>query len=198
MPRIEAPTVAEHHAMRRAALVAAARELFADGGASAVTPAAVASRAGLARTSVYQYFPSTDALVAAAIETTFATANEVLAEAVSDADDARSRIRAYVRAALLVAARDHGSFRGLQLADLPAECAEQVGRLHATMLAPLHEAVAELGVPDPHVATALVFGAVSAAAEVLERGGDVETTAAHTLAFVDAGLSAAAAGARRS
>lgn len=196
MPRIEAPTVAEHHAMRRAALVAAARELFADGGASAVTPAAVAGRAGLARTSVYQYFPSTDALVGAAVETTFSSANAALAQAVATADDARSRVRAYVRAALVVAARDHGSFRGLRLADLPEECAAQVGALHAAMLAPLHEAVAELGVRDPHVVTALVFGAVSAAAEVLEHGGDPEATTAQTLAFVDAGLDATAASGR--
>lgn len=193
MPRIEAPTVAEHHAMRRAALVAAARELFADGGAAAVTPAAVAGRAGLARTSVYQYFPSTDALVAAALEATFAAANGALAEAVARAGDPRARVRAYVRAALLLAARDHGSFRGLSLADLPPDCAGRVGELHAEMLAPLRAALVELGVADPDVVTVLVLGAVSGAAEVVERGGDPEATAATVLAFVDAGLGLAPA-----
>ena len=57
MPRIDAPTVAEHHVMRRDAIIAAARDLLGTAGASAVTPAAVAGRSGLARTSVYQYFP---------------------------------------------------------------------------------------------------------------------------------------------
>lgn len=187
MPRIEAPTVAEHHVMRRSALVAAARELLAAGGAAAVTPAAAAAQAGLARTSVYQYFPSTGALVAAAVEATFADGNRTLAAAVGDGDP-RSRIHGYVRHALLLAARDHGSFRQVSLVDLPPECVARVRELHTVMLAPLRAAVEDLGVRDPALGTALVFGAISAAAEHVERGGDAETTVARTIAFIDAGL----------
>ena len=68
MPRIDAPTVAEHSAQRRAAIVDAAVDLLGREGITGVTPAAVASAAGLARSSVYQYFASTDALVAAGVE----------------------------------------------------------------------------------------------------------------------------------
>lgn len=174
--------------MRRAAIVAAARELLASGGASTVTPAAVAGRAGLARTSVYQYFPSTGALVAAAVEATFAEANEALRDVVAQAADARGRLHAYVGHALRLAARDHGAFRSLVAADLPPECVARVRELHAAMLAPLRSAVEDLGVPDVALATALVFGAVSAAAEVVERGGDAEAAVTRTIAFVDAGL----------
>lgn len=176
--------------MRRGAIVAAARELLTTGGASAVTPAAVAGRAGLARTSVYQYFPSTSALVAAAVEATFAEANAGLRDVVGQAADARGRLHAYVRHALRLAARDHGAFRSLAATDLPPECVARVHELHGAMLAPLRSAVEDLGVPDAALATALVFGAVSAAAEVLERGGDAEAAAARTIAFVDAGLAA--------
>lgn len=189
MPKIEAPTVAEHHVMRRGALVAAARELLVTGGAAAVTPAAVATRAGLARTSVYQYFPSTGALVAAAVEATFAEGNEALARVAGEGDP-RSRIHGYVRHALELAVRDHGSFRQPSFGDLPPECAARVRELHAAMLAPLRSAVEDLGVRDATLGTALVFGAVSAAAEVVERGADAEATVARTLAFVDAGLDA--------
>lgn len=188
MPRIDAPTVAEHHVMRRSAVVAAARELLATGGPSAVTPAGVAARAGLARTSVYQYFGSTGALVAAAVEATFADANETLADAVARAGDPTARVRAYVRHALLLAARDHGPFRRLSFTDLPPECVARVRELHGAMLAPLRSALADLGVQDVPLATSLVFGAVSAAAEVVEHGGELEGTVARTLAFVDAGL----------
>ena len=176
--------------MRRGAIVAAARELLATGGASAVTPAAVAARAGLARTSVYQYFPSTGALVAVAVEAIFADANAVLADVVARADDPRARIRAYVRHALLLAARDHGPFRQVSFADLPAECVSRVRELHAAMLAPLRSALEDLDLPDVPLVTALIFGTVSAAAEVVERGGDAEATAARTIAFIDAGLAA--------
>jgi len=58
---------------------------------------------------------------------------------------------------------------------------------------PLRKALVELGVADPDVVTALVLGAVSGAAEVVERGGDPEATAATVLAFVDAGLGLAPA-----
>ncbi len=42
VPKIEAPTVAEHHAMRRAAILDAATQLLSREGVQAVTPAAVA------------------------------------------------------------------------------------------------------------------------------------------------------------
>lgn len=51
MPKISAPTVAEHRVRQRGALLRAAIELLVDGGVSAVTPAAVSAAAGLARPS---------------------------------------------------------------------------------------------------------------------------------------------------
>lgn len=194
MPRIEAPTVAEHHMMRRAAVVAAARQVLAAGGPVAVTPAAVAGRAGLARTSVYQYYPSTAALIAAAVEETFAEANRALAAAVAGADDAREQVRAYVRRALALAVHDHAPFRGWGAAGLPPECLARMRELHDEMLAPLRSAMEELGVADAGLATALVFGAVSAAAEVVEHGGDAAAATEQTMGFVEAGLGLDSAG----
>lgn len=191
VPRIDAPTVAEHHAMRRDAIVTAARDLLATAGPSAVTPAAVAGRSGLARTSVYQYFPSTGALVAAAVEVTFAAANEGLAAAVAQAGGSRARVHAYVRHALRLAAEGHGPFGQLAVAELPPECVARVRELHGALLAPLETAVDDLGVPDPALLTGLVFGVIAAAAQLLDHGHDLDQTIAGTLAFVDAGLDAA-------
>lgn len=191
MPRIDAPTVAEHHVMRRGAIVAAARDLLGTSGASAVTPAAVAGRSGLARTSVYQYFPSTGALLAAAIEATFADSSDRLEAAVAQAGDPRARIQAYVRDALHLAARDHGPFRQLTLADLPPECAARVRELHDALVSPLRAAVEAFGVRDTALATTLVFGAISAAVQLVDHGFDLDETIAGTLSFVEAGLDAA-------
>ena len=58
MPRITAPTVAEHRDQRWADLVAAGQELLVTEGPDAVTMTAVAARAGLSRTAVYEYFLS--------------------------------------------------------------------------------------------------------------------------------------------
>jgi AcrR family transcriptional regulator len=191
MPRIDAPTVAEHHVMRRTAIIAAARDLLGTAGASAVTPAAVAGRSGLARTSVYQYFPSTGALLAAAVEATFADSSAALAAGVAQAGDPRSRIHAYVRDALRLAARHHGPFHQLTLSDLPPECVARVRELHDELLAPLRTAVEDLGVRDTTLVTGLVFGAISAAVQLVDHGRDVAETTAGTLSFVDAGLDAA-------
>lgn len=191
MPRIDAPTVAEHHVMRRDAIIAAARDLLGTAGASAVTPAAVAGRSGLARTSVYQYFPSTGALLAAAVEATFADSSAALAAGVEQAGDPRSRIHAYVRDALRLAARDHGPFHQLTLSDLPPECVARVRELHDELVAPLRSAVDAFGVRDTTVVTGLVFGAISAAVQLVEHGRGLEETTAATLSFIDAGLDAA-------
>ena len=191
MPRIDAPTVAEHHVMRRDAIIAAARDLLGTAGASAVTPAAVAGRSGLARTSVYQYFPSTGALLAAAVEATFADSSAALAAGVEQAGDPRSRIHAYVRDALRLAAQDHGPFRQLTLSDLPPECVARVRELHDELLAPLQSAIEDFGVRDTSLVTGLVFGAISAAVQLVDHGRDLDETTTATLSFIDAGLDAA-------
>ena len=85
MPRIDAPTVAEHHARRRAALVAAGADLLASGGVEAVTLGAVGSATGLARSSVYQYFDSAPALLAAVVEEVFPRSTAKLRAAVERA-----------------------------------------------------------------------------------------------------------------
>ncbi|WP_448630098.1 TetR/AcrR family transcriptional regulator [Cellulomonas soli] len=191
MPRIDAPTVAEHHEMRRTAIVAAARSLLGTGGASAVTPAAVAARSGLARTSVYQYYPSTGALLAAAVEATFAEADGAIIAAVAPVTDPRERIHAYVRVALHLAARDHGPFHQLALTDLPPECLARVHELHDALLSPLRSAVDDLAVHDPTLVTGLVFGAISAAVQLVDHGYDLDEATAGVVGFVDAGLDAA-------
>ncbi len=57
VPRISAASVAEHVAAQEAAVVDAAATLFARHGASSVTMADIAREVGLARNSLYRYFP---------------------------------------------------------------------------------------------------------------------------------------------
>ena len=64
MPKIQAPTVALHRELRRQQLMAAAMELALSNGAEAISVAAVANKAGLARSSIYEYFASSADLVA--------------------------------------------------------------------------------------------------------------------------------------
>lgn len=68
MPRIRAGNIAEHKAMIRAAILDAAVEALADRDFGAVSLGVVADYAGLPRSTLYDYFDSREALVAALID----------------------------------------------------------------------------------------------------------------------------------
>ena len=58
MPRITGAPIAQHVATQEAAVVAAARRLFAERGVAAVSLGDIAAEVGLGRTSLYRYFPT--------------------------------------------------------------------------------------------------------------------------------------------
>ncbi|HEX3005797.1 MAG TPA: TetR/AcrR family transcriptional regulator [Angustibacter sp.] len=58
MPRITGPTIAEHVAAQEAAVVDAAKRLFASRGVTGVSLGDIAAEVGLGRTSLYRYFPT--------------------------------------------------------------------------------------------------------------------------------------------
>ncbi len=170
MPRIDAPTVAEHHARRHAAIVSAAVDLLGTDGAGAVTPAAVASVAGLARSSVYQYYASTGALVGAAVEEVFRRTLADLEAAMAAARTPQARVAAYVDASLDAAVAGHfpqGTYRG---AELSPETQERVHVLHTALMDPLVAALRDAGLRDAEGVAGLVGGVVSAAALQVEHG----------------------------
>ena len=57
-PKIQAATIVEQRAMRQRQLIDAALAIALESGAANITVAAVAQRAGLARSSIYEYFSS--------------------------------------------------------------------------------------------------------------------------------------------
>ncbi|MFE2631596.1 TetR/AcrR family transcriptional regulator, partial [Streptomyces sp. NPDC059374] len=78
MPKINASSVAEHRAQQREALIGAAIDILVHEGATAVTPAAVGARAGLARSRGYQYFDTAAALQAPVTEEAVRRCDEAL------------------------------------------------------------------------------------------------------------------------
>ncbi|MEW1892728.1 helix-turn-helix domain-containing protein [Streptomyces sp. IBSBF 3010] len=173
MPRISAATVAEHHARQRLALVRAARELLEGGDAEAVTFAAVARATGLARNSVYKYFPGRPELLAAVVEDAMPRWTDAIRTGMAAARTPRERIAAYVSAQLeLVRTGEHRiaqALAGVRDAKLVRESA---GRAHAELLTPLIDALTELGEDDPRRTAVLLQGIVNAATTAIEAGDD--------------------------
>ncbi|MBI1377576.1 MAG: TetR family transcriptional regulator [Frankiales bacterium] len=189
MPRIEAPTVAEHHRMRRAALLEAAEEVLAEQGADALTLGAVGERAGLARSSVYQYFSSAGALMAALVEDAFPRSTDRLRAAVDAEATPRGKVDAFAVTALgLATDRTHRSLEVLGAVDLPAECRARLLELHHEQAAPLVDALTALGLASPEVTARLVLGIVHAAAALVTEGLDVEDARSQVLGLLHEGL----------
>lgn len=185
MPKIDAPTVAEHRANTERALLGAARQLLLAAGRPAVTPAAVGAAAGLARSSVYTYFRTGEEILARTAADAFALWAAQVGEAVSRAGDADARIDAYVRASLELAAS--GAHRVAMLAGgMPGNhrARQRLTEAHHDLAAPLRAALADRGDPDPAMTAELVDGALSRAIGLLDAGHPAREVVPATLAFV--------------
>lgn len=170
MPKIDAPTVAEHRANQERALLDAARHLLLTAGRPAVTPAAVGAEIGLARSSVYTYFRTGDEILARIAADAFTDWAAQVGEAVSRAGDTDARIDAYVRATLELAAS--GEHRVAVLAGGPSDqgAHQQLKQAHHALAAPLRAALADRGDPDPGLTAELIDGALSRAIDRLDSG----------------------------
>lgn len=185
MPRISAPTVAEHRVRQRDALLHAATELLVSGGVSAVTPAAVGAAAGLARPSVYQYFSSGADILAAVIEDAFPRANQSLQVALDAAIGPAEKLDAYVRETLRLAAEGaHRPAAALAAAQLPSECLARLRELHREQAAPFMDALQALAVPELQVTAQLLGGVIEAAMGAVEDGASLAVVTDLTLALV--------------
>jgi len=63
MPKINAPTIDEHKARTRSALLRAAADLFAERGLAGTSIGALSDAADIGRTTVYEYFPNKEAVL---------------------------------------------------------------------------------------------------------------------------------------
>lgn len=191
MPKITAPTVAEHRVAQRAALLAAASAIISEQGVAAVNPRAVGERAGLARSSFYDYFPSKDDLLAALAIEAFERWAEELDAAVAAAPPGRARLHAYVEATIrMTADGKHDLATELQQAELSPKSYDAVMELHDTLTTPLRNVLLELGLPGDPAATTLVQGVIAAGMQLVAHGMPVEETVDAVTALLDHGVGA--------
>jgi AcrR family transcriptional regulator len=181
MPKIDAPSVVEHRAARRAALLDAAVALLHEAPERVPTLAEVGARSGLSRSSVYHYFESNQALLAAVVEETFPRWQRRFDAAYGDADTPADRIRAYVRENLrLVADGEHALARTLVNVAQGHDFNVRSAEFHSALTAPLAEALRELGEPNVDLAAEMVNAIVLTGARRVEAGDDVAAVEAAT------------------
>ena len=187
MPRISAPTLAEHREQRRDALVEAAAGVMRESGT--VTMAAVAARTGLSRSAVYEYYRSAADLIADVVVDELTAWIDHLAEVVRDIEDPGERLEAWIRASLAyVADGRHALVRAAGDATLPPVRRAQVQALHRELAAPVHSALVDLGATDADRIASYIWGVVETATRHIEAGRRADDEVDPAIAFALAGV----------
>ena len=193
MPKIQAPTVALHRELRRQQLMNAALELALAHGADSITVAAVAAKAGLARSSIYEYFASSADLVADLVLEELDYYTNRLAVAIKDAHDPFERIECWITEGLrYVADGRHMLIKSLNTINTPESRKEEIALGHRKLIAPLQSSLAETGIKDTRQAAALLSSITDAASIRIDAGNDAELEIRSAVSFALAGLRALA------
>lgn len=195
MPRISAPTVAEHRQRQRAALLDAAETTIVESGTAGLTFSEVAQRSGLARSSVYEYFPSPAALLADLVVDRMRGWSSATSARLGTISDPSQRIAEYVRLSLSSASPEHRSLaQAVSASDLPPECAQTLEALHDEMSAPLVQALADLAVEHPARAANHVNGVIESARRSIRTGANASAETSAAIDFILAAVAPATEG----
>lgn len=134
MPKINAPTVREHHEQVMTSLIDAAERILREEGPNALTAGAVSSGAGVARNSIYRYVESVDDLRGLVVERYMPSWFEAVQKALDVSDEPREQIIAWTIANLEQATiAGHGWLMRVGDGRLRPEAARSVGRAHAAL-----------------------------------------------------------------
>ena len=153
-------------------------------------PRSIAERAGLARSSFYEYFGSRDDILAAVAIAAFdrwaAEIDEVLAGAPES-----DRMHAYVEAVMRMTADGKHSIAAiLQQADISPSKYDDIMALHTTLLRPINTLLRETGVADADAYAALIQGLLNAGVQLVTHGVDPDAATAMIADLLAKGLPA--------
>jgi AcrR family transcriptional regulator len=193
MPKIETESVAQHRNWRRSQLIDAASAIALESGGGSVTVAAVAERAGLSRTSVYEYFASSADMAADLVIEELETFTKELA-AITESESLPLRsIEMWIVASLrYIADGRHMLAKAFNAIDMPQNRIATIRAAHGALLAPLRQNLQAMGIEDLNLALTLIQGATDAATKKIESGSDAENVIRCTRDFCIAGLQALA------
>ena len=179
MPRITAPTVPEHRAAQERVLLDAAHALLRETG-EAPTMAQLAERAGLARSSVYEYFGSRHEVMAALVADLLPRWIERIRAAMHAAPSPAEAILAYACTNVaLVADGSHAPGEALAALAPGREADARAARMHVDIKEPLVATLTELGVESPESVADMVNALVYAGVQMLAAGQTLDDVTRH-------------------
>ncbi len=191
MPKIQASSIVANRELRRQQLIGAALELAMVGGAQAVTVSAVAQKAGLSRSSIYEYFSSSADLIADLVVEELDYYTTRLAEAIKDATDPFEKIELWIAEGLrYVEDGRHMLVKSLNTVSTPEYRKEEIAMGHRRLISPLREALSQTGIREIASAAAFLQSVTDAASTRIDAGNDAELEIQNAVTFALAGLRA--------
>jgi AcrR family transcriptional regulator len=189
MPKISADTIAEHVARQKDAVVRAASKLFAERGLNNVSLADIAAEVGLARNSLYRYFPDKTHILVAWFHRELGPLQAGSERIATTDQPPEDRIDAWLVLHLdYLVVPEHRTMIDATRAlpnlpeDLRTDIAEGHRQLYASLTTIIRDALASSDpshARDPQVIAMLLVGALSSAADLVTAGHD------HTLVVTE-------------
>lgn len=169
----------------------AAASIALESGVENLTVAAVAERAGLSRTSVYEYFASKEELVHDLILDELRCYTELLSSAIEKEATPDEQLQNWIASALTyVADGRHLLAKSLNAALTSLDNGADVAIAHRKLLAPLKATLIAMKIPNADQALSLIRSATDSATKRIETGAEPRTEIAATTTFILAGLRA--------
>ncbi|MSO16209.1 MAG: TetR/AcrR family transcriptional regulator [Candidatus Planktophila sp.] len=190
-PKIQAATIVEQRAMRQRQLIDAALAIALESGAASITVAAVAQRAGLARSSIYEYFSSSADLIADLVIEELALYQKRLSHAVIGTQDPYQHIELWIAEALqYVVDGRHMLIKSLNAATIPEFRRDEISQGHRNLMTTISAPLQEIGLTDIRGAMSYLQNTIEAASVRIESGNDAELEIRSAQIYAIAGLRA--------
>ena len=190
-PKIQAATVVEQRQMRQRQLIDAALSIALESGAANITVAAVAKRAGLARSSMYEYFSSSADLIADLVIEELALYQKRLAQAVKGTEDPYQHIELWIAEALqYVVDGRHMLIKSLNSATIPEFRRDEISQGHRNLMTTISAPLQEIGLTDIRGAMSYLQNTIEAASVRIESGSESEIEIRSAQIYATAGLRA--------
>jgi len=190
-PKIQEATIREQRQMRQRQLMDAALSLAMEDGVDSVTVSAVAKRAGLARSSKYEYIASSADLIADLVMEELAYYNNRLLKAVGNVEDPFEYISLWIEEALqYVVDGRHLLVKSLNTVATPNDRKADIAQGHRDLMGTITKPLIEIGLPDVKLGLSYIQHTIDAASVRIESGYEAALEISYAQKYALAGLRA--------
>ena len=192
-PRIVEATIGEQRAMRQKQIIDAAMSLALESGAPSISVAAVAKRAGISRSLVYEYFSSSADLIADLVLEELDYYKERLTNAVQGVENPYTYIELWIEEALqYVADGRHMLVKSLNSVAAPDFRRDEISQGHRDLMETIIDPLRKLEIEDLGLAVSYLQSAIDVAAKRIDAGNEAALEIQSAQIFAIAGLRALA------